>query len=65
MSDYLTCPYCGLYSYICDFPDLFCEADEDEFPEQLEYQHAIQKAGYNIVTCGDCGYVFIHKIERE
>ena len=60
----LKCPYCGYTGEDCDFPDYFYEADED-YPEQYEYQVAIQKAGYNIVTCGQCGDVFIQKLNKE
>ena len=60
----LKCPFCGADGDVCGFPDLFYEADEDDFPEQCKYQYAIQKAGYNIVTCGCCGDVFIHEIKE-
>lgn len=34
--------------------------------EQVELQHQMQGSGLNIVTCGNCGTVIIHKCdERE
>jgi len=33
--------------------------------KQLEIQEAIQEAGYNVVTCGDCGCVFFHEIGEK
>ena len=62
MEYYLTCPTCGFKADPCGFPDLYWEVDEDDYPEQYEYQRAIQKLGFNIVRCGECGEVFIHKI---
>lgn len=60
----LTCPYCGFTSDECDFPDLFYD-DYDvtcEMKRQLELLTALQELGYNVVTCGDCGQVFIQEI---
>lgn len=60
----LTCPYCGFTSDECDFPDLFY-TDYDvtyEMKKQLELLIALQELGYNIVTCGDCGQVFIQDL---
>jgi formylmethanofuran dehydrogenase subunit E len=28
---------------------------------QIELQHEIQKAGFNIVTCGNCGSIVLHR----
>ena len=33
--------------------------------EQIEIQEEIQKAGYNIVTCGHCGDVILHRMGQE
>lgn len=33
-----------------------------EIEEQFELLREIQKLGYNIVNCGGCGDVFIHRI---
>ncbi len=33
--------------------------------EQLELLKEMQIAGYNIVTCGDCGSVILHKTKVE
>jgi hypothetical protein len=60
----ITCPYCGFTSDECDFPDLFYD-DYDmtyEMKKQLEILTALQELGYNVVTCGDCGQVFIQDI---
>lgn len=60
----LICPYCGYESDPCDFPDLFYN-DYDvtcEMKKQLDLLIDLQELGYNIVTCGQCGQVFIHEI---
>lgn len=64
MFENLRCPYCGYESDFCDFPDLFYD-DYDvtcEMKKQLDLLIALQELGYNIVTCGQCGQVFIHEI---
>lgn len=33
--------------------------------EQIDKLESIQKNGYNIVTCGSCGMVFIHDIDED
>lgn len=63
----LTCPYCNYKGEYCNFPDLFY-TDTSNTPEINEQYGLLQELwtkGYNIVTCGDCGSVFIHKIERK
>lgn len=60
----LRCPYCGFYGEECHFPDLFY-ADKNnskELNEQYRLLLDMQKAGFNIVTCGDCGCVFIQEL---
>lgn len=60
----LKCPYCGLKSDECNFPDLFytdCESSK-EIIEQEKLLNEIQSHKLNIVTCGNCGEVFIHKM---
>ena len=60
----LKCPYCGFDGEECDFPDLFytdCESQK-EIIEQEKLLNEIQSHKLNIVTCGMCGDVFIHKI---
>lgn len=60
----ITCPYCGFTSDDYDFPDLFY-TDYDvtcEMKKQLERLTALQELGYNVVTCGACGQVFIQEI---
>lgn len=47
-----------------DFLDLFYD-DYDvtyEMKKQFKLLTALQELGYNIVTCGDCGRVFIQDI---
>lgn len=63
----LTCPYCGFTPDECDFPDLFYDDYDDcdvtcEMKRQLDLLKALQELGYNIVTCGNCGQVFIQDI---
>lgn len=58
----LQCPFCGFTGDFCDFPDLFYEADEESYNEQYQYQQSLIDLGYNIVTCGHCGDVFIQKM---
>jgi hypothetical protein len=62
----LTCPYCNMGGGYSDFPDLFY-ADIDYIPalnEQYELLQQLWTKGFNIVTCGNCGQVFIHKTEH-
>lgn len=33
--------------------------------EQINLQHAMQFAGFNLVTCGNCGALLIHKTNDE
>lgn len=59
----LRCPYCGCVGDYCDFPDLFYD-DADNTPElneQVILQEEMWDVGFNIVTCGNCGQVFIHR----
>lgn len=61
----LECPYCGFIGDECDFPDLFyidCEST-GKIIEQEKLLQEIQSHKLNIVTCGMCGDVFIHKIK--
>lgn len=65
MKDYdLKCPYCGFEGDCCDFPDLFYEDADNttEINEQVKLQKAMWNVGFNIVTCGNCGDVFIQKL---
>lgn len=60
----LKCPYCGYEGEPCDFPDLFfsdCETSK-ELLNQEALLNEIQATGFNVVTCGECGDVMIHKI---
>ena len=61
----LKCPYCGFIGDECDFPDLFytdCESTK-EIIEQEKLLHEIWSHKLNVVTCGMCGDVFIHRIK--
>lgn len=62
----LTCPYCKYTSDICNFPDLFYADDDntDGLNSQFELLLELNSVGYNIVTCGRCGDVFIQKFEN-
>ena len=33
--------------------------------EQIRLQEKIQSAGFNIVTCGNCGSILLHELEEE
>jgi ribosomal protein S27E len=37
----------------------------DKIIKQIEIQEAIQSAGFNIVECGNCGSVVLHKINKK
>lgn len=61
---YLKCPYCSYESDESNFPDLFYE-DLNNSPEvnkQYRLLEDIWTNGFNIVTCGNCGQVFIQKL---
>lgn len=62
----LRCPYCGYTGELCNFPDLFWEDCDNtkEINKQYELLEQMWDKGFNIVTCGDCGQVFIHKLMR-
>ena len=64
MFDDLRCPYCGWESESCNFPDLFYDDYEVtyEIKKQFDLLIALQELGYNIVTCRQCGQVFICEI---
>ena len=59
----LTCPYCNYKGDYCDFPDLFYTDmnNTPELDEQYTLLRELWSKGYNIVTCGNCGQVFIHR----
>lgn len=63
MFDNLRCPYCGWESESYNFPDLVCYDCNmsSGLQEQLELLQRLQQKGFNIVTCGHCGGVFIHE----
>ena len=60
----LICPYCNFTNEEANFPDLFYEDSNNNLylKQQLQNLKELQALGYNVVTCGDCGQVFIHKI---
>ena len=62
----LKCPYCGFEEDSCFFPDLFYPDSENtiDIKEQLIFLNEIQNFGYNIVTCGQCGQVFIERLKK-
>ena len=59
----LCCPHCEHYMEFCDCPDLFYSdaSNSKGLNEQLKLLEEMQTHGYNIVTCGNCGQVFIHR----
>lgn len=58
MIDECKCPYCGYRDDYCAFPDLFYEGDYTQ-KKQYKLLKEIQNLGYNVITCGMCGEVFI------
>ena len=65
MKDYdLQCPYCGMIGDYCDFPDLFVDGDDSSPVEQVEMLQELWEHGFNIVSCGQCGGIIIHRIEE-
>lgn len=61
----LKCPYCGFEDDNCFFPDLFYrDYDYPKYNEQVNLLEEIQELGYNIVTCGKCGEVFIERLKK-
>lgn len=63
-NEFIKCPYCNALHEPSGCPDLFYTNDTNtsEINEQVVLQTELQTLGYNIVTCGNCGEVFIHKI---
>ena len=57
----IKCPYCERYMDFDECEDLFNDGDIG-CKEQYQLLKEIQNKGYNIVTCGHCKQVFIHKI---
>lgn len=55
------CPHCGYEDDYCNFPDLFYpdKNNSKEINRQLNLLQKMQDYGFNIVTCGMCGNVFI------
>lgn len=62
IQDDLTCPHCNYSSEYCNFPDLFYSGG-GECKNQYALLMEMQQKGFNIVTCGMCGEVLIHKTE--
>lgn len=60
----LRCPHCNKLQELCDCPDLFYKDtnNSEEINKQYDLQSELNNLNYNIVTCGNCGQVFIHKI---
>lgn len=60
----LQCPYCGMTGDFCDFPDFIIDDCDNTKGEKEQYKllEKLWSKGFNVVTCGDCGYVFIHTI---
>lgn len=61
----ITCPYCGYTGDACNFPDLFYRdiTNTEEINAQVDLLYDMNEHGFNIVTCGDCGRMFIHRTE--
>ena len=61
----LICPYCHKEFGYADCPDLFIDGDGSSPQEQVDLLEELWEYGFNIVTCGECGQVFIHRIKDE
>lgn len=63
----LVCPHCGMVGEPCDMPDLFFNDlnNTKEENEQAKLLEEMWEVGFNVVTCGDCGGAFIHRVERN
>ena len=61
----ITCPHCGYIDEDCNFPDLFYtdKNNSKEINRQLNLLQEMQDYGFNVVTCGECGNVFIARLE--
>lgn len=62
--DLIRCPYCNYESDESNFPDLFYQ-DLNNSPEVNKQYRLLEDMwanGFNIVTCGSCGQVFIQKL---
>ena len=60
----IICPYCKYTNEDSNFPDLFWEGWSDDLyiKQQLQNLKELQRLGYNVVTCGNCGLAFIQKL---
>ena len=60
----IICPHCKYCNEDSNFPDLFYEDSNNDLyiKQQLQNLKELQQLGYNIVTCGNCGQVFIQKL---
>ena len=67
MDNDIKCPYCNYENEDCNFPDLFYPDSNfsKELNKQAKLLEELQDHGYNIVTCGNCGQVFITKKEAN
>lgn len=59
----LKCPHCEHYQEFCECPDLFYPdaSNSKDVNNQLKLLEEMQRKGFNVVTCGHCGQVFIHR----
>lgn len=62
----LKCPYCERYQDFSDCPDLFYfdKNYNKALNTQAELLQKMQEKGFNVVTCGFCGEVFIHATSK-
>lgn len=62
----LQCPYCGMVGDCCDFPDFIIDDCDNTAGEAEQYKllEKLWDKGFNVVTCGHCGDVFIHEIKE-
>ena len=63
----LKCPICSCEDDICNFPDLWWDDKNNTKAQnqQVYLLKELQAKGYNLVSCGFCGCVFIHRTERN
>ena len=59
----LECPYCNNIVEHQDCPDLWSNEKHPDYKKQEKILKNMQKCGFNVVTCGICGGIFL--IEKE
>lgn len=58
-TDYIKCPYCEVLIEERDCPDLWACENKIEYRKQETILRNMQKCGFNVVTCGNCGGIIL------